>query len=104
MKNAFCILAGLVMCCARMLEAAPIRFALLTDPAALADTVRFLGEAGCESRAVASFESLASNRSVRASIELSHFPSARKGFYEFASVSALVEALPTEGLCGGTNF
>jgi hypothetical protein len=100
----FCIVAVLAMGCARLLEASPVRFAFLTDTPALADTVRFLRDAGCERRALASFESLASNRTVRLSLNLSHCPRARDGFYDFASVSALLDALPTTALCEGTDF
>ncbi len=99
----FWIVTVLVIGFAQMLAAAPVRLALLTDDTALADTVRLLRAAGCERQALASFESLASNRAARLSINLNHFPKARDGFYHFASVSNLIDALPTTSLCEGTN-
>ena len=99
----FYIFAGLAVGCARMLEAAPVRFALLTDGPALADTMRFLRDAGCERRALATFESLASDRTAHPGLRLSHLPPARSGFYDFASVRDLSDALQTNGLSGGTS-
>jgi hypothetical protein len=89
---------------AEKLEAASVRFALLTEPSALADTIRFLRDAGCERQALASFESLASNRMARLNLDLSHFPRQKNGFYEFPEMTSLIDALPTTSLCGGTNF
>lgn len=97
------LLAGLAMGYARMLGAAPVRFAVLTEGPALADTMRFLRDAGCERRALASFESLASNRTAQLSLDLSHFPRAKAGFYQFASITNLIDALPITGLCESTN-
>ena len=80
-----------------MLEAAPVRFAILTDGPALTDTVRFLREAGCEGRALAGFEALASDRAAHPGFRFSHLPPARNGFYDFVSIRALSDALYTNG-------
>jgi hypothetical protein len=108
MKNCalekFWIVAGAAICCTQMLQAASVRFALLTDPLALDDTVRFLRDVGCERQALASFESLASNRTARLNFDLSRFPRQKNGFYDFSAMSSLTSALPATSLCGGTNF
>jgi hypothetical protein len=98
------IVAAAAICCGQTLQAAPVRFALLTDPLALADTTRFLRDAGCERQALASFESLASDRTARLNLDLSRFPHATNGFYDFPAMASLVDALPTTSLCEGTNF
>jgi hypothetical protein len=81
----------------------PVRFALLNEPAALADTMRLLRDAGCERQALASFESLASDR-TRGNVDLTGFPNATQGFYRFESIKALIDAVPASAFCGATNF
>jgi hypothetical protein len=82
-------------------EAAPIRFAFLSDPAALNDTVNFLRDAGCEQEALSHFRSLASNRTARLSVDMRTFPNPVGGFYAFTNMEALLKAVYTNDLTTG---
>jgi hypothetical protein len=82
-------------------EAAAIRFAFLSDPVALSDTVDFLRNAGCEQEALSNFKSLASNRTARISIDTRTFPNAVDGFYVFTNLAGLLEAVSTNDLTAG---
>ncbi len=90
-RLAFALLAGGMSTGA----AAEVRISFLNNPEALGDTLGVLRGAGCPKSVGASLQKAVDRDSAEPlQLDLSRFPTPRKGFYEFASASLLVKALP----------
>jgi hypothetical protein len=75
--------------------AAQVRLSFLNNHQALQDTLDMLQQAGCPRSVGISLQKAADRYSTRPlKLDLRRFPMPRNGFYEFASASLLVDALP----------
>lgn len=87
------IALGLAFCSS--LVAAPVRVSFLSHPAALQDTIRVLQTGGCREEATRTFQRAVGRYGASTfSFDLGKFPEPHDGFYEFASPTGLVAALP----------
>ncbi len=83
--------------------AAPVKVTFLDDEVALKETMELLRTNGCQSEVLSSFKRAVTNyNATPTGLNLQKFPRKEAGYYSFASVSNLVEALPGR-LCDASH-